>query len=124
MTELWQGQPLSITVDPAGMTLHSYDEEKVRKIKEDYKDIKILSAKHITKEWDRRWKEARVVDIQGFTGSVDILTWGGDVIASFSGSDEYSGHVNDVWKITVKTQMDRRTILDKTWQLWTSHRGG
>uniref|UniRef100_A0A6M3LWA5 Uncharacterized protein n=1 Tax=viral metagenome TaxID=1070528 RepID=A0A6M3LWA5_9ZZZZ len=119
MTELWQGQPLTITVDPAGMTLHSYDEEKVRKIKDDYKDVKILSATHLKKEWERRWKDAKIVEIEGFDGSVEILEWGGDVLASFSGSDEYSGHVNAVWKITVKTHKG-----EKTWQLWTSYRGG
>ena len=118
MTEiLWEGEPVTITVDPAGMTLSAHDDEKVQKIRDDYKGVKILAASHIRKEWERRWKDAKIVDIEGFEGSVEILTSDGAVLGYFSGSDEYSGQVNNVWKIT------RMKSSEKMWQLWTSYRG-
>jgi len=40
--------------------------------------------------------------LAGFHGCVEILSLLGNEIASFSGSDEYSGHVELVWKITRK----------------------
>lgn len=116
---LWEGEPVTITVNPAGMTLFAYDDEKVRRIKEDYKGVKILSATHIKKEWERRWKGAMIVDIEGFDGSVEILTNDGAMLGHFSGSDEYSGYVNNVWKITVKAL--KEGYPDKVWQLWTSY---
>lgn len=116
---LWEGDPVTIIVDPAGMTLTADDVEKVQKIREDYKGVKIMSASHIQKEWRRRWKEAKIVYIQMFTGSVEILTKDGATLGSFSGSDEYGGHVNNVWKVTVRPQ--REDHPEKVWQLWTSY---
>ena len=119
MTVLWEGKPVAITVDPAGMTLFAYDDEKVRKIRKEYKGVKILSASHIKKEWERRWKEAKIVDIEGFDGSVEILTSDGAILGFFSGSDEYSGHISNVWKITTRPQ--KKGYPGKIWQLWTSY---
>jgi len=55
-----------------------------------------------------------------FYGSVEILSVLGNEIASFSGSDEYSGTVELVWKITQKR--NHRHPEDE-WlsdiQLWT-----
>lgn len=110
---------MTITVDPAGMELTAYDDEKVRKIKEDYKGVKVLAAaSHIQNEWKRRWKDARIVDIKDFRGVVEILTSDGAMLGYFSGSDEYGGEVNNVWKITL-TRKGR--YPEKIWQLWTSY---
>jgi len=120
MTEiLWEGEPVTIVVNPADMTLSADDIEKVQRIREDYKNVKIMAASHIQKEWRRRWKEAKIVYIQMFTGSVEILTKDGATLGSFSGSDEYSGHVNNVWKITVRPQ--KEGYPEEVWQLWTSY---
>jgi hypothetical protein len=116
---LWEGEPVTITVDPAGMTLSAYDDEKIQKIREDYKGVKILSASHIKREWDRRWKEAKIANIEGFDGGVEILTSNGAILGSFSGSDEYGGQVNNVWKITTRPQ--KEGYPGKIWQLWTSY---
>lgn len=115
---LWEGEPVTITVDPASMKLTAYDDEKVQKIREDYRGVKILAANHIEKEWERRWKDAKIVDIEGFSGRVEILTSDGATLGSFSGSDEYGGEVHNVWKITLDTQKDS---YSKVWQLWTSY---
>jgi hypothetical protein len=119
-TTLWEGDPVTITVDPASMVLSAYDDEKVRKIREDYKDVKVFSATHIHKEWKRRWAEAKLVEVEDFDGRVEILTNDGTILGRFSGSDEYSGQVNNVWKITLKTT-HKRQYSERTWQLWTSY---
>lgn len=116
---LWEGEPVTVVVDPAGMTLFAHDDEKVRKIREDYKGVKILSATRIKLEWERRWKDAKIVEVKDFRGSVEILTHDGTILGSFSGSDEYGGQVHNVWKIT--TRLQKKGYPETVWQLWTSY---
>lgn len=109
---------MTISVDPAGMKLTAYDDEKVRRISEDYKGVKLV-ADHTRKEWRRRWKNALIVDVEDFRGSVEILTHDGTILGSFSGSDEYGGQVHNVWKIT--TRLQKKGYPETVWQLWTSY---
>jgi len=55
-----------------------------------------------------------------FRGGVEILSLFGNEIAFFSGSDEYSGHVELVWKITRKRHHRYPNDLGlANVQLWT-----
>ena len=116
---LWEGPPVTVEVDPADMILRSLDRKKMQKIADDYKGVKILANDHIHKEWKRRFKEAMILEIKEFNGDVEILTKEGKKLAFFSGSDEYSGHVNNVWKITARPQ--KEGYPDKIWSLWTTY---
>ena len=114
MKTLWEGEPLTVIVSPAEGELRAYDEEEVERLRSDYHGVKILSNTHIHKEWKRRWKNAKKVSVEDFEGDVEILSKNGTKIAFFSGSDEYSGDVHNVVKITEHVRKG-----DKIHQLWT-----
>ena len=115
---LWEDRehPVEITVDPADMTLTAWDEAKIKQMREDYRNVKVYAVDYLSREYQRRWKEAKIVEISDFTGSLDIVNKDEVLIAHFSGSDEYGGFVRNVWRITEKKDLEE----DKTFQLWVS----
>jgi len=114
MKTLWEGEPLTVIVSPADGELKALDEEKVERIRSDYRGVKIIGNTAIHKEYKRRWEDAKKIAIKDFEGDVEILSREGVKIAFFSGSDEYAGDVWEVWKIT------KREGRNKAFQLWTT----
>ena len=108
---LWEGEPTEFSVDPASMTLTAWNRERLKELRE----------RHMKEEGygfsDEEWASCKIAEIEKFMGNVEILTEDGKELAFFSGSDEYGGHVNGVWKIT--TRLQKEGYPDKIWQLWT-----
>ena len=112
MKTLWEGEPTRITVNPASMVLTAWNKDRIEELRKKY--WKIEGGAFTAKEWD----SCRIVEIREFTGEVEVLTKDGKRLAVFSGSDEYGGHVNNVWKITQR--LYKEGLPDLVFGLWTT----